>query len=516
MSMKVAGVSLVMMASFAGGVWAGTYSGGTGEPNDPYRISTPNDLNDIGNHVEDFNKCFVMVNDIDLLAYTGTMYNIIGDLVNPFTGVFDGNDRTISNFRYSSSFKDNIGLFGYVSDANAQIKDLGLLNPNVTVGEQSIYVGSLVGLMDSGTVVNCYTDGGTIHGSSMTSSNLGGLIGRSRGRIYDCYSKTYVDGYEAGCLGGLVGSNVGIISSCYSSRSVSGKIEVGGLVGSNGGLISNCYSTSGPWGGSWIGGVVGRNTGTVSECYTTAGASGIELVGGVVGYNTGTVLSCFAKGLVSYDGWFEEGGCFGGLVGQNDGDVIDCYSVCSVDRTSLFGVQDVGGLVGYNNGSIEYCYSAGSVDGNEAVGGLIGCNSSYGSGGSVAYSFWDVETSGRNNMCGIADGNGCDDSNGKTTQEMKTQSTFADVGWDFIGEIVNGPNDVWTIKEGVDYPQLVWPLVNLVGWYEVDGLDFVYFASRWRDENCGDSDDCDGVDFDFLGVVDWRDFSVFCNHWLEE
>ena len=96
MSMKVAGVSLVMMVSLAGGVWAGTYSGGTGEPNDPYRISTPNDLNDIGNHAEDNDKYFVMVDDINLAQYTGTQFNIIDS----FRGVFDGNGHSISNFTY--------------------------------------------------------------------------------------------------------------------------------------------------------------------------------------------------------------------------------------------------------------------------------------------------------------------------------------------------------------------------------------------------------------------------------
>lgn len=57
---------VVLLVGLSGGVCAGTYSGGTGEPNSPYRIETAEDLNDIGNHVEDFNKCFVMVNDINL------------------------------------------------------------------------------------------------------------------------------------------------------------------------------------------------------------------------------------------------------------------------------------------------------------------------------------------------------------------------------------------------------------------------------------------------------------------
>ena len=86
----------------AAGIVSARYSGGDGSPQDPYRIATPNDLNDIGNHIEDFNKHFVMVNDINLAAYAGTQFNIIGpNIAERFMGVFDGNSYTISNFTYN-------------------------------------------------------------------------------------------------------------------------------------------------------------------------------------------------------------------------------------------------------------------------------------------------------------------------------------------------------------------------------------------------------------------------------
>ncbi len=117
--------SIILLAVLNTNVWGGTYSGGAGEPNNPYRIATPEDLNDIGNHVEDFNKCFVMVNDINLAQFTGTEFNIIGpNSTTPFTGVFDGNGHTIANFTYSSTGTNFVGLFGRVDDANAVIKDL--------------------------------------------------------------------------------------------------------------------------------------------------------------------------------------------------------------------------------------------------------------------------------------------------------------------------------------------------------------------------------------------------------
>ena len=112
------------------------YGGGTGEPNDPYLIYTAEQMNEIGLHEEDWNNHFKLMADIDLEAYTGTDFNIIGYYVDysdnkPFTGVFDGNGHTISNFSYTSTDVDSIALFGYILGKNAVIKDLGLINPNV-------------------------------------------------------------------------------------------------------------------------------------------------------------------------------------------------------------------------------------------------------------------------------------------------------------------------------------------------------------------------------------------------
>jgi hypothetical protein len=61
--------------------------------------------------------------------------------------------------------------------------------------------------------------------------------------------------------------------------------------------------------------------------------------------------------------------------------------------------------------------------------------------------FWDTQTSGQTSSWG---------GTGKTTAEMQTAKTFLDVGWDFVGETANGPNDIWKIAEGLDYPRLWW------------------------------------------------------------
>jgi hypothetical protein len=119
----------------------------------------------------------------------------------------------------------------------------------------------------------------------------------------------------------------------------------------------------------------------------------------------------------------------------------------------------VGGLAGSNVGAdITRCYSTCSVSGTGSfVGGLVGMNAK----SNFSKSFWDIETSCLSNMCGerIGNSNDCDDSFGKTTAEMQTESTFTDAGWDFVGETANGTEDIWWILEGQDYPHLWWELV---------------------------------------------------------
>ena len=73
--------------------WA--YTGGTGEPNDPYLIYDANQMNAIGADPCDWDKHFKLMADIDLSRFTGTDFNIIGywderGPNEPFTGVFDG------------------------------------------------------------------------------------------------------------------------------------------------------------------------------------------------------------------------------------------------------------------------------------------------------------------------------------------------------------------------------------------------------------------------------------------
>jgi hypothetical protein len=267
----------------------GKYGGGSGTPGDPYRIRDANHMQAIGADPCDWDKHFKLMADIDLSGFTGASFNIIGEWRNPFTGLFDGNDHTISNFSYTSINRAWIGIFGNVV---GKITNLGLIDPNVD-GRNKSNIGSLVG-KNYGTIIDCYARGGSVIGDNSFGSlgYVGGVVGRNIGTITNCYSTASISGRIH--VGGLAGSNSGTITNCFSTGSVSGTKCVGGLVGDNEyeGTITYCYSTGSVSGGDYVGGLAGYNPeGPITYCYSTGSVSGTTYVGGLVGLSANATIS---------------------------------------------------------------------------------------------------------------------------------------------------------------------------------------------------------------------------------
>lgn len=300
---------------------ADTYGGGSGTREDPYQIWEASHMQAIGTDPCDWDKHFVLMADIDLGSYVEEDFNIIGYYGSssdnrPFTGVFDGNDYTISNFTYHSDDRDCIGLFGYVEGADAEIKDLSLVGPDIDAGA-GLRVGSLVGLFSKGAITNCRIEGGDIAGGQL----VGGLCGDSTGTLSNCSAD---GGSVAGehSVGVLTGSNSGTATGCHATGSVIryGR-HAGGLVGYNSGSIENCYAMGSVTGdGLYAGGLVGSNYGIITNCYSTGSIIGNgRYAGGLVGANSMTIANCYATGLVT------GAESIGGLVGQTSRYVVSSY-----------------------------------------------------------------------------------------------------------------------------------------------------------------------------------------------
>ncbi len=305
------------------------YSGGTGDPDDPYQIATAEDLMELHESPYDYDKHFIMTDDIDLdpnlpgrkvfdraviAPETSDPTDPLGPPVfdgRPFTGVFDGNGHTISHMTITG--RSYLALFGQL-DHGAEVFDLGL--EAVDVNGTGYGIGGLVGSnghWDSGggILTNCYSTG-AVSGKG----GVGGLAGYSKGSITTSTSTGSIIGDQL--VGGLVGWNGGTISVCSSNANVFGcgryGYNVGGLVGSNSGSITTSYSTGTVSGEGRVGGLVGNNGdrysegGIVANCFSTGSVTGDEDVGGLVGENEhGSIISASfwdieTSGLPSSDG----------------------------------------------------------------------------------------------------------------------------------------------------------------------------------------------------------------------
>jgi len=185
----------------------------------------------------------------------------------------------------------------------------------------------------------------------------------------------------------------------------------------------------------------------VEACFATGSVTG----GGAVGFGDtgGLIGKAEANSSVHANystGWIYGTLSVGGLVGRAmpGATIRDCYSTGQV-----VGQDKVGGLAGEASAlvRVKCCYATGTVSGTmkSQRGGLIG-SGSLPAGGNTC--FWNRETSGLDTSAGGI---------GLTTAQMQDIRTYLSTGWDFVGEISNGTDDIWKMDTGGPaYPTLAW------------------------------------------------------------
>jgi len=435
------------------------YSGGTGEPNNPYQIATAADLIALGETPEDYDKHFILTADIDLdpnlsggQVFTEAVIapdtNEVSDFQGvAFSGGLDGKGYKIRNLTVHNSSGDYLGLLGRI-DTSGQVRNLGLEGAFVNGSD---CMGCLAG-SNSGTITNCYVND-KVFGGEQSSWN-GGLVGANHGSIKDCHASVDVTAEDSSSmLGGLVGTNSGSIVNCYSTGNVSGgnkNFDLGGLVGScHWGNIKDSHATGNVSSGddSWcIGGLVGNAEmhNEITNCYSigiiTVGSNS-RSIGGLVGKNWyGEIDYSYTTSSVTGANGSRY---FGGLVGSNTGGIItDCYATGSIS-----GYIFIGGLIGglQMGSKVTNCYAVGRVSSSidsSFIGGLVADITEY---VWVNQCFWDIETSG---LSFSASGTGL------TTLQMLDIQTYQAAGWDMAGDRTDGTSDIWRIPEGGGYPEL--------------------------------------------------------------
>ena len=198
-----------------------------------------------------------------------TPWTLIGTNTNPFTGTFNGNNKTISGLYFNDSGKDDVGLFGCVG-TNGTVKDVTLADSYVS-GKS--YVGGICGANMGGPLQGCHNTG-TVSGNSW----VGGVCGSNSGTLQESYNTGEVSGTTQN-VGGVCGYNFesGILQGCYNNGNVTGTGNcVGGVCGQNNSssTVKRCYNTGEVIGNNPVGSVCGWNGGaTVEKCYYLAGTS---------------------------------------------------------------------------------------------------------------------------------------------------------------------------------------------------------------------------------------------------
>ncbi len=267
-------------------IQAQTYSGGNGTQNDPYRITSKNDLVTLCETVNNGNKYqaayFVLTNDIDLREngsapdYEWTPIGL--DDNHPFCGIFNGNGHVISNLyigvqgvQYERS-----GLFGTIY-AGGQVLNLTLKDGEVRgkANGGNTCTGSISGLVfcnpadgQNCIIRNCHNEDVQIAGNGAGEYIFtGGITGyagsddyvdisfcSNRGAVV-CGGNT--DAYTGGIVGYSFCNASGIlkVQHCSNGGTITGSGEsnesayAGGIAGScesalsGQTVISNCFNS---------------------------------------------------------------------------------------------------------------------------------------------------------------------------------------------------------------------------------------------------------------------------------
>ena len=303
------------------------------EDNRTIRIYTKEDLSQIGTNMEyPLDGHYLLMNDLvfERNIFEKANFNQIGETAEePFSGIFDGNGKTISGLVWKDE-EAQVALFGYIIGENAIVKNLGLLDVD--------------------------------------------FLGYKVGAIANSLGKTTTD--------------MGVIENCYATGILEARYSAGGIVMEvRNGVVKECHSTCEIISVNIAGGICATalEKGTISQCSYQGNITNLSnyFIGGIVGYNEGVVEKSYFKGkILIANSYYDKnlGDCMGGIAGFNVGTIEKSYfsgEITSILRS--FSVHDIGengigGVTGQNWGMIRDCYSLGKISGEREVGGIVGVN----------------------------------------------------------------------------------------------------------------------------------------------
>ena len=302
---------------------------GEGTEENPFLVKTEADLTKLAEFVnagESLAGYYIKLeNDIVLNG----AFTQIGSKTKPFSGVFDGNGKTINNMTLEGEVY--LGMFAILKGAT--VKNLTI--EGTVVGEKGVN-GLLAGQLQSGTLVENVTVKGSVSGGG---SDVGGIAGDTvkNGEdnvvVKNCvnYAEitvTMAKPGDVGAAGGIIGATAAGLETLVINCSNYGKVSTtstfgGGIIGLlrvvNGNTnykVSGCYNYGDISGSVQVGGIVGGSRDRIENSYTLStakinGSAAIDLIldgetatyiGAIVGRLETAAAMRTAGGLCDADG----------------------------------------------------------------------------------------------------------------------------------------------------------------------------------------------------------------------
>ena len=254
------------------------FAGGDGSADDPYRITSARQLDNM--HAEGVLKhqekvYFRLANDIDMAEYLAETPWIPLNWESPYDYCvnFDGGNHVIDHFSvtYTPELKDQFKNPGFFGLLYGECYDLAIVNATIT-NTYGLPTGILAGYCGyDGKVARVYNV--AVQGTLNYSSSLGGADGN-------------------GPVGGLAGRiNSAFIDSCSAECEItSTKNYAGGLFGIDWGgasTVRNCWTAGRLTGSQRLGGICGgliKNETAIYNCFSMMEITGSFCLGGIAGH----------------------------------------------------------------------------------------------------------------------------------------------------------------------------------------------------------------------------------------
>lgn len=293
-----------------------TFAGGSGTREDPYLISTPDQLNAVRQGLD---KHYKLTGDIDLSGW-GDWMPIGGEELErhgdptPFTGSLDGaghvvKGMTITGKRADYQREDQalgfeahcFGLFAHVKGREEKtapgdayedatlggVSNLGVVDFNINIDTSDVVngmnaptVGAIAAQAENARIVGCWSAGGSVQTGSC--GTVGGIVGSAKNAaIRACWNGSTLSGESVGGIAGA--SRDTWFGHCFNAGALNGEQACGisfcrsfiakGTEKKDLGAILYCYNSGAISGGLTVG--VGLAD-TIDNVYNAGALSGRE------------------------------------------------------------------------------------------------------------------------------------------------------------------------------------------------------------------------------------------------